>query len=227
MIKMYDLAGADENRRFSPYCWRIRMALAHKGLDVECIPWRFTEKDKIKFSGQERVPVLIDGSNTISDSWEIAKYLESAYPDRPSLKLDNGEVLFIKFWSETVLHPELLQLLVLDIHDNLSLEDQSYFRESREKMLGETLEEVVANRQERLPRIQKLLTPLRSTLSKQEYLSGETPGFSDYIVFGAFQWARCVSGFSILNADDIVYKWRDKMLNIYEGLALSAVGYQV
>jgi len=227
MIKMYDLAGADKNRRFSPYCWRIRMALAHKRLNVECMPWHFTEKDKIKFSGQERVPVLIDGSNTISDSWEIAKYLESAYPDRPSLKLDNGEVLFIKFWSETVLHPELLQLLVLDIHDNLSLEDQSYFRESREKMLGKTLEEVVANRQERLPRIQKLLTPLRSTLSKQEYLSGETPGFSDYIVFGAFQWARCVSGFSILNADDIVYKWRDKMLNIYEGLALSAVGYRV
>ena len=227
MIKMYDLAGADKNRRFSPYCWRIRMALAHKRLNVECMPWHFTEKDKIKFSGQERVPVLIDGSNTISDSWEIAKYLESAYPDRPSLKLDNGEVLFIKFWSETVLHPELLQLLVLDIHDNLSLEDQSYFRESREKMLGKTLEEVVANRQERLPRLQKLLTPLRSTLSKQEYLSGETPGFSDYIVFGAFQWARCVSGFSILNADDIVYKWRDNMLNIYEGLALSAVGYRV
>ena len=227
MIKMYDLAGADKNRRFSPYCWRIRMALAHKRLNVECMPWHFTEKDKIKFSGQERVPVLIDGSNTISDSWEIAKYLESAYPDRPSLKLDHGEVLFIKFWSETVLHPELLQLLVLDIHDNLSLEDQSYFRESREKMLGKTLEEVVANRQEQLPRIQKLLPPLRSTLTKQEYLSGETPGFSDYIVFGAFQWARCVSGFSILNADDIVYKWRDKMLNIYEGLALSAVGYRV
>ena len=224
---MYDLAGADKNRRFSPYCWRIRMALAHKRLNVECMPWHFTEKDKIKFSGQERVPVLIDGSNTISDSWEIAKYLESAYPDRPSLKLDNGEVLFIKFWSETVLHPELLQMLVLDIHDNLSLEDQSYFRESREKMLGKTLEEVVANRQERLPRLQKLLTPLRSTLSKQEYLSGVTPGFSDYIVFGAFQWARCVSGFSILNADDIVYKWRDNMLNIYEGLALSAVGYRV
>ena len=227
MIKMYDLAGADKNRRFSPYCWRIRMALAHKRLNVECMPWHFTEKDKIKFSGQERVPVLIDGSKTISDSWEIAKYLESAYPDRPSLKLDNGEVLFIKFWSETVLHPELLQLLVLDIHDNLSLEDQSYFRESREKLLGRPLEEVVENRQDRLPRLQKLLTPLRSTLSKQEYLSGETPGFSDYIVFGAFQWARCISAFSLLNADDIIYSWRDKILNMHDGLALSAVGYPV
>ena len=140
MIKMYDLAGADENRRFSPYCWRIRMALAQKELDVECIPWRFTEKDKIKFSGQERVPVLMDGNNTIADSWEIANYLEYSYPDSPSLKLDNGEVLFIKFWAETVLHPEMLQMLVLDIHNNLSPEDQSYFRESREKLLGRPLE---------------------------------------------------------------------------------------
>ena len=227
MIKMYDLAGANENRRFSPYCWRIRLALAHNGQDVEYIPWIFTEKDKIKFSGQERVPVLIDGNKTVSDSWEIAHYLENEYPETPSLKMVNGEVLFIKFWSETVLHPELLQLLVLDIHDNLSLEDQSYFRESREKMLGKTLEEVVANREERLPRIQKLLTPLRSTLSKQEYLSGETPGFSDYIVFGAFQWARCVSSFSILNADDIIYSWREKILNMHDGLALSAVGFPV
>ena len=159
------------------------MALAHKGLDVECIPWRFTEKDKIKFSGQERVPVLMDGNNTVADSWEIANYLENAYPDSPSLKLDNGEVLFIKFWTETVLHPEILQLVVLDIHNNLGPEDQSYFRESREKMLGKTLEEVVANRQDLLPRIQKLLTPLRSTLSKQEYLSGETPGFSDSVSY--------------------------------------------
>ena len=203
------------------------MALAHKGLDVECIPWRFTEKDKIKFSGQERVPVLMDGNNTVADSWEIANYLENAYPDSPSLKLDNGEVLFIKFWAETVLHPEMLQMLVLDIHDNLRPEDQSYFRESREKLLGKSLEEVVTNRQDRLPRLQELLTPLRSTLSKQEYLSGETPGFSDYIVFGAFQWARCISDFSLLNADDIVYVWRDKMLNMHDGLALSAVAYPV
>src|SRR6266446_7829836 len=58
-IKLYDLAGAETDRRFSPYCWRARMALAHKGLEVETIPWRFAEKDAIAFSGQGRVPVLI------------------------------------------------------------------------------------------------------------------------------------------------------------------------
>jgi hypothetical protein len=32
---LYDLAGADPDLRFSPYCWRTRLALAHKGLEVE------------------------------------------------------------------------------------------------------------------------------------------------------------------------------------------------
>ena len=44
MKKLYELAGADENRRFSPYSWQARMELAHKGLEVECLTWYFTEK---------------------------------------------------------------------------------------------------------------------------------------------------------------------------------------
>jgi glutathione S-transferase len=58
---MWDLAGADPAVRFSPYCWRVRMALAHKGLSAETIPWRFTEKNLIAFSGQGLVPVIRDG----------------------------------------------------------------------------------------------------------------------------------------------------------------------
>src|SRR5271157_2025590 len=85
MLQLYDLAGAEEDRRFSPYCWRIRMALAHKGLEVETIPWRFTEKQAIARSDQGRVPVLVDGERWVSDSWTIANYLEDTHPDRPSL----------------------------------------------------------------------------------------------------------------------------------------------
>ena len=176
MKKLYELAGADENRRFSPYCWRARMALAHKGLEVECLPWHFTEKEAISFSGQGRVPVLIDAENTISDSWEIAKYLETEYPDTPSLKLDHGEVLFMKFWVEIVLHPELLQLLVMDIYNNLAKKDQKYFRESREKRFGKALEEIVINRDERLPRFQKLLNPFKDNTQKTGFCCRRNSG---------------------------------------------------
>ena len=52
---------------------------------------------------------------------------------------------------------------------------------------GRTLEEVFRDRENRLPHFQKLLSSLRKTLFEQNFLAGETPGFSDYIIFGAFQ----------------------------------------
>ncbi len=83
-IKLFELVEGNACRP-SPYCWRSRMALAHKGLETEFIPVGFTEKDTLAFSGQSLVPVLVDGETAITDSWHIACYLDEAYPDRPSL----------------------------------------------------------------------------------------------------------------------------------------------
>ena len=71
-IVLHDLAGADPALRFSPYCWRTKFALAHKGLAFDTVPWRFTEKDALAFSGQDRVPALRDDDKAVSDSWAIA-----------------------------------------------------------------------------------------------------------------------------------------------------------
>ena len=79
-LRLYDLAGAQPERRFSPYCWRMRLALA-KSLPVETIPWRFTEKAEIAPSGQTLVPVLVNGDRWIAGSWTIANYLEDTFPD--------------------------------------------------------------------------------------------------------------------------------------------------
>ena len=57
---LYELAGAGEVR-FSPNCWRSIYALHHKGLPFERRPIKFSEKDRIAFSGQNLVPVLQDG----------------------------------------------------------------------------------------------------------------------------------------------------------------------
>jgi hypothetical protein len=84
-ITMYDLAGAEADRRFSPFCWRTRMALAHKGPDVETVRWRFTEKDKLPQANAGRVPLIVDNDRIVHDSTVIADYLEERYPDHPSL----------------------------------------------------------------------------------------------------------------------------------------------
>lgn len=224
-LKLYDLAGADPLLRFSPYCWRTKMALAHKGLPVQTVPWRFTEKDAIAFSGQGRVPVLVDGDKSIHDSWKIACYLDEAYPERPRLfgSADaRGAALFIKRWAEAELHPALVRLLVADIVKILDPKDVGYFRESREAALGTTLEDYCAARSDNLKRLQAVLTPLRLTVKDLPYLGGEQPAYADYIVFGALQWARCASPQDLLEPDEVVAAWFTRLLNLYDGLGANA-----
>ncbi len=227
-ITMYDLAGIDANRRFSPFCWRARMALAHKGLEVETVPWRFTEKDKLPTPNDGRVPVIVDGGKVVHDSSAIADYLEERYAERPSLfpgAAARGLTKFVQNWTETVLQVGLVRLVVLDIWKHIGPADQAYFRQSREQRFGATLEEVVKDREARLPAFRASLDPLRRTVERQDFVCGSAPAFADYVVFGAFQWARAISDFELVAADDPVYAWRGRMLDLYGGLARKAPGY--
>jgi len=188
-MKLYDLAGAEDDLRFSPNCWRIKMALEHKGLVAETVPWRFVEKDVIAFSGQKAVPVLVDGDTTVSDSWEIARYLETAYPDRPSLfggPAGEGLAVFVKFWCEQTLNRIVLRIILPDLFACLHEKDKPYFRESREARFGATLEEYALRPDEGVRLLRDALTPMRLSLQRQPYLAGAHPTFADYIVFGTF-----------------------------------------
>jgi glutathione S-transferase len=227
-ITLYDLAGAEADRRFSPFCWRTKMALAHKGLAVETVPWRFTEKDKLPLPNQGRVPVVCDGDTVVHDSTAIADYLEERYPDHPSLFGDaggRGLTRFVQNWTETVLHIGLIRLVLTDIHRHLGPEDQAYFRQDREKRFGTRLEDVVDDRAARLPAFRAILDPLRRTVERQDFIAGKSPAYADYVVFGAFQWARAISDFEVLAADDPVAAWRGRMLDLFDGFARRAPAY--
>ncbi|MEN0075008.1 MAG: glutathione S-transferase family protein [Paracraurococcus sp.] len=228
--QLYDLAGADPALRFSPYCWRIRLALAHKGLPVETIPWRFTETERLAFSGQGLVPVLVDGERVVHESWAIAEYLEAAYPDRPSLfggPAAQALTRFVNGWADATLHPALAPLILRDILDCILPEHRAYFRESRERRFGRSLEALAAERDQGVIGFRKLLQPLRLVLRAQPFLAGAAPAYADYILLGTFQWARCVSNFRLLEADDPVHAWRARMLDAHDGLAGRAPGHEV
>ncbi len=66
-LKLFELVGTDTSRPFSPYCWRARLALAHKGLSADSIPWCFTEKGAIAPHGSEKVPVLLDDDKAVAE----------------------------------------------------------------------------------------------------------------------------------------------------------------
>jgi glutathione S-transferase len=206
------------------------MALAHKGLSAELIPWCFTEKQAIAPHRSEKVPVLLDGERSVADSWAIANYLEDSYPDRPSLfGGDGGRAMgrMMNWWGDIVVLGGVFPLIVADIPAHLKPEDAAYFRTSREARLGKPLEEAAASRDKAVEGFRRALDPMRLTLKTQSYLGGETPNYADYIVFGVFQWARVVSPFRLLAEADPVHAWREKLLDAFDGMARKSPGYQV
>src|SRR5437868_5088458 len=218
-LKLFELVGTDETRPFSPYSWRTRMALAHEQLSPDSLPWRFTEKEAIAPHGSEKVPVLLHGDNAVVDSWVIANYLEDTYPDRPSLFGGEGGRAIgrvINAWGDIAVVGGIFPLIVADIPSHLAPVDADYFRSTREARLGKPLEEVKAGRDKSVAGFRRSLEPMRLALRAQRYLGGDAPNYADYIVFGGFQWARVVSPFQLLEQDDPIYAWRERLLDAFD-----------
>ncbi|WP_148252922.1 glutathione S-transferase N-terminal domain-containing protein [Aidingimonas lacisalsi] len=221
--ELYDLCGIDEGLRFSPYCWRVKYALAHKGLEVQTHPWHFTDKEAIEFSGQGKVPVLVDGESVVSDSYDIFRYLDRTYPDSPLLgdAASEARARFFKFYAERSLAPGILRTIIMDLLNAIHSKDREYFRETREKAFGRTLEELHSPSQG-LSLLDKALEPLRGRLEESDFLDGDAPAAADYLVFSPFMWARVVSTADLVSNADPVYGWMERMLDLYGGLGRNA-----
>ena len=206
----------------SPYVWRIRYALAHKGLSCETVPLGFTEISR-SFNGRfKTVPVLEHGDSMLAESWDIAEHLDRAFPGRPALFAGPAEHAMVRLtdaWFSAEIMRKMFFVYVLDVHNAARPEDRAYFRRTREERLkGKTLEEATADRTTRLPALRDALTPLRAHLSRFPYLGGEAPNYADYIALGALLWVASVSTLPMLAHDDTLRSWVDRGFDLYGGL---------
>jgi glutathione S-transferase len=224
-LTLYELVGKD-SRRYSGYCWRVRMAIAHKGLDVTCEPFWHGDAAKVAFSGQAKVPVLLDGTHVVSDSWEIACYLDDAYPDRASLmdgKHGRALTRLVNIWADTQIDIPIVRSSFLDIFHNLHPKaDPAKFRASRETRFGKTLEALQAEHAANVAELHRNLAPLRALLRNQTWVNGSEPAYADYIVFGSLQSPRCLVGRRFLEDDDPIAEWFIRLTCLFNGLANSA-----
>lgn len=225
MITLYDLVLQDD-RRPSPFCWRAKFSLKHKGLAYSEVPVGFTEKDKIAFAESQTVPVIKDGAKGVKDSWAIATYLDQAYGEKPLFKSDMAlsYARFVAGWVDTTVHPALFPILVGDLYDRVRPVDQAYFRESRGKRLGTTdfAGFQAKAREKGVVAFRVSLEPARRVLREQPFLAGSQPAYPDYGLAGAFLWARTVTPLSLVEADDPIQPWRERMLDLYDGMGRKA-----
>src|SRR5277367_847785 len=94
-IRLYELVLAN-GRSASPYVWRIRYALAHKGLPCEPIAVGFTEISKVLAGRFKTVPIIQHGTTVMAESWDIAEYLDRAFLGSATLFSGAAELAMVR-----------------------------------------------------------------------------------------------------------------------------------
>jgi glutathione S-transferase len=226
MITLYDLV-FDQDRRPSPFCWRAKLALKHKGLGWRDEPMGFVEKHKIAFAQSQTVPVIHDGATVVKDSWAIAQHLDQAYPDKPLFPNDPAKAYarFVNGWADTAVNPTIFPMVVGDMMETVRPVDRDYVVDSRSQRLG--TKEFAAfqknAREKGVATFRQALEPARRVLKDQPFLSGEAPAYPDYILFGSLLWPRTISPeLELLEEADPVHAWRERMLDLFDGMGRKA-----
>src|SRR5881227_1235826 len=86
----------------SPYVRKVLACMNLKGLDYQVDPITpfFGNDEYQRLSPLRRIPVLIDGDFSVSDSSVICAYLDEAYPARPLLPADPRDRARARWFEE-------------------------------------------------------------------------------------------------------------------------------
>lgn len=162
-------------------------------------------------------------------------------------EIGRGVSKFVNDWTNAVQIFAFRRLFILDAYDIVKPEEQAHYRATREARFsaeqddlqpdvetaafdapaphggygggyGGTLEEMQADRDVRIHDARRLLEPVRTVLERQPFLAGESPAYADYSVLGPFIWAKSVSAYPLLEPDDPIYAWRERMYRLFDGL---------
>jgi glutathione S-transferase len=93
----------------SPYAAKVRAVLRYKGLafDEEYVD-PLDRRELKRLSGQNAVPVLVDGERVVADSTAIVRYLDEKFPERPVIPKDpvlRARALLLEEWADEGLAP--------------------------------------------------------------------------------------------------------------------------
>ena len=220
-LVVYERVG-HEGCRPSPFSWRVRYALAHKQIDVEYRPTRFSDASAIEsLSGQKLVPVLVHDGVVVCDSWNIALYLEERFPDRPALfggSSCRAATRFVNHWADTTFNLPLRKIIFPEFVQCLCPEDREDFVRSREAEFELTIEQVRNKRSLFQKEFDVACLPLERLLGESDFICGPSPTYADYIVFSVFLQAHVCNAKDVLAPSSAIALWRSRMFTLFGGI---------
>ncbi|KAF5328331.1 hypothetical protein D9619_013355 [Psilocybe cf. subviscida] len=218
-IILYDIPSTLKGNAWSPNTWKTRYALNFKGIPykTEWVEYPDIEALCIKlgipkspFEDHYTFPAIHDPSTGayLSDSWEIAVYLEKTYPDTPKLFPHNTVALQHATFTAYDDNLAALWFTVLpDTNNILNPASEAYFRRTREKAFGKKMEELEAKGEEGVKEWKRYESGLKKiadayATSSGPFFMGDTPCYADLFVAAYLIWQRLVWG-------ENSKKWKD------------------
>ncbi|MBC6407183.1 MAG: glutathione S-transferase family protein [Rhodobacteraceae bacterium] len=123
MSSSYAAAPRAEARLFhlplSPFCRKVRLSLAEKGIKVELIEEHYWKKRRefLARNPAGKVPVLEMGKGVLSESSAICEFLEEQYPDPPLMPTtvrERHEVRRLIAWFDDTFYNEVVRNLLYE-----------------------------------------------------------------------------------------------------------------
>jgi glutathione S-transferase len=147
------------------------------------------------------LPAIEEDGKTIMDSWKVAEYLETQYPDTPTLFPGTSKPLarlIYPFFMTQIASP-VFPLLLPKVVDFLDDRGAAYFKETREESFGEPISHDIYKDTERVEKIWKSvdrnLKLMEITLTDVEgpYMLGHERSYADLLVASVMGWYKVVS----------------------------------
>lgn len=206
---LYERAGVD-GLCPSPVCWRARIALALKGVEVERRAMRFADVEELAATtGSRTVPVLAVDGAMIVNSDAIAAHLDAVAPSGPQLMA--GDAATVGADLERELGARIGPLVGADFQRRLLPEDRDYFKQSREARYGRSFEEFEALRGGLELDLAFSLGRLEPQLDEHRYLGGDEIAWSDIVAYSYIAWIAFASPRSMPELVNPVRTWFERL----------------
>ncbi|MDF1792287.1 MAG: glutathione S-transferase N-terminal domain-containing protein [Thalassobaculaceae bacterium] len=183
---LYERLGAD-NLCPSPIGYRVRIALALKGMDCPRVPMRFADVDRLAAeTGSRTCPAMVDGDDRFTDSASIVRHLDALQETRPVFVDEDKQFGLAAIEQE--LGSRAGKVIAPWFIDRLCPEDRDYFRSSREDRYQMTFAELVAHRSATELDLAFTVGRIATRLERGPFFSGDAPGFADTVIYGYLLW---------------------------------------
>ena len=179
-----------------PYCEKARKTFRALGLDYEShLVDPDDRSEVVEVSGQEKVPVIIDGKTIVNDSTDIFEYMDSSYGDgvqlMPGRDQDRGLAQILDRYADSTWGP-LYYRALKEIDDE-----------------GQALDE--SGREALQHNIDTEAGILNAMLSGRSYLVGATLSMADLSVSAFLNRITEMTDFQIRQRYEHLWEWYERV----------------